>query len=422
MSADLPRLRATLGDPALARLVAALRRRLELGRPLSGSLTLAAATPEERVALDTLLGRAATRGNSLRVDIDILAETLAVAGICASLQEAVELLEGPVVAHKDLKRRLLQAWAETHADARVAFASWPAMTAWLEDLFAQGTLKRLAPEPPQAAFLLSEIARMIAALPAQGDPLAGFAAKLYGDAHALDAGSPLATLAVRAAARLGGVQEFADDAEGRREAWAAVGVLCDELSTPVLLFNLPAAGDTPTARLLRSALADAEPAYLSLRHLLRWPLATDPALAGGEIFVCENPTIVALAAERLGSRSAPLVCVNGQFATPAKTLLRQLTTAGARLRYHGDFDGGGLTIACRVIVDLGASPWRFCASDYQAAPKGKPISPESIPACPWDPALSDALRSEARAVHEEAVAEDLLRDLSSSSYDQKAQT
>jgi len=51
------------------------------------------------------------------------------------------------------------------------------------------------------------------------------AARLFGDAHALDAGSPRATLAVRAAALLGGVI-FEDDAEGRR---TSVTVAADEL-------------------------------------------------------------------------------------------------------------------------------------------------------------------------------------------------
>jgi uncharacterized protein (TIGR02679 family) len=421
MPVDLPRLRATLGDTAFTRLRAALRRRLELGRPLTGSLTLSAARTAERHALDTLLGRPPTRGDSLRVDLDVLSETLTLAGICVSLQEAVETLDGPVTMRRDEEHRLLQAWRDVHKDALNVFAPWPALTPWLEELFTIGTLKRLTREPSAGSSLLSEVARLVALLPAHGEPLAGLAARLYGDAHALDAGSPLATLAVRASARFGGLHEFCDDSEGRREAWAAVGILCDELSTPALVFNLPSAGNTPAARLLRTARADGEPVYLSLRYLLLWPLSCDPALAGQDVFICENPTIVALAARKLGARCAPLVCVNGQFATPAKTLLRQLSSAGARLRYHGDFDAGGLTIARRVIAEHGAIPWRMSAADYEAASKGKPLLAESIPACPWDPALSEILRQEARAVHEEAVAEDLLKDLTIGSHDPKFQ-
>jgi len=103
-------------------------------------------------------------------------------------------------------------------------------------------------------------------------------------------------------------------------AWASAGVTCDELSTPALVLNLPATGETPLGRLLRSARADAEPLHVSLRLLLRHPLRDDPALAQREGFVCENPTIVALAAAGIGRACAPLVCVNGQFATPSVVL------------------------------------------------------------------------------------------------------
>lgn len=408
---DLPRLQATLGQPALARLLDALRQRLERGRPLTGKLSLSAATADERLAVDQLLGRAPTRGDSLRIDLDFLAETLADAGLCQSLHEAVECLRGPVTDLRARDQALASEWARLRAKASVDFSAWPVLSVWLDELFTSGLLKRLSSaDPVRAGELLAETARVAAALPAHGEAIAAFAARLFGDAHALDPGTPRATLAVRVAALLGDV-DFEDDAEGRRTAWASVGVLCDELSTPALVFNLPTQQDTPLTRLLQAARSDSEPLHLSLRLLLLWALETDPALAGLDIFVCENPTIVALAARRLGPRCAPLVCVNGQFATPVKILLRQLHAAGARLRYHGDFDAGGLAIARRVIEEHSATPWRMEAADYLAAPKGKPIAPGTLPDSPWDPALSDSMRKALRAVHEEAVADTLLNDL-----------
>jgi len=414
MPVDPLRLQTTLGDPALARLLEALRRRLERGRPLTGALTLNDATDSERRALDELLGRSTTRGGSARVDLDFLAEILADAGLCSSLREAVETLLGHVSDRRAAAEADARAWTTVHAQAEATLAPWPPLATWLDELIATGSLKRLASDPSDAAHLLHDIAILARALPTRGEPLAALAAGLFGDAHALDAGTPRATLAVRAAARLGGVAEFSDDTEGRREAWASVEVLCDELSTPALVLNLPAAGDTPTGRLLRTARSDGEPVHLALRHLLLWPLATDTALRNRDIFVCENPTIVALAARKLGKRCPPLVCVNGQFATPAKTLLHQLASAGARLRYHGDFDAGGLTIARRVIAEHGAVPWRLGVADYLAAPKGKLLPRDAALVSPWDPALAEAMRNEGRSVHEEAVADLLLGDLASS--------
>ena len=411
---DLHRLLATLGQPDLVRLVDALQRRLERGRSLTGPLTLEAATSSERDAADQLLGRNVTRGDTLQIDLDFLSETLSDAGLCTSLREAVETLRGPVIDRRAQDQSRALAWTDVYARSRVRLSPWPVLALWLDELFASGLIKRLAStDPSRADRLVADMALIAAALPVRAEPLATFAARLFGDAHALDAGSPRATLAVRAAALLGGVI-FEDDSEGRRTALAAVGVLSDELSTPALVFNLPASDATPLARLLRNALADAEPVHLALRLLLLWPIESDPALAGLTIFVCENPTIVALAVRRLGPRCAPLVCVNGQFATPIKILLRQLHAAGARLRYHGDFDVGGLRIARRVMEEHGASPWRMGVADYLAAPKGKPIAVDGLLESPWDPALADAMRETRKAVHEEAMADLLLLDLSSS--------
>ncbi len=253
------------------------------------------------------------------------------------------------------------------------------------------------------------------ALPARAEPLAAVAARLFGNAHALDPGTPRASLAVRAAARIGGVR-FENGSEGRRAAWASVGVMCNELSTPALVFNLRTVGDTPLAGMLQHARHGIEPVHLSLRLLLHWPLGDDPTLREREIFVCENPTIVTLAADRLGFRCAPLICGNGQFATPLLVLLRQLRAAGARVRYHGDFDPAGLAIARRVMAESGARPWRFGAEDYLAVPKGERFSGQPG-TTPWDEALRAAMAEDGRAVHEEAVFDLLAADLARAGSD-----
>ncbi len=446
---DLARLRSTFASPEFARLIDALQKRLELGRPLTGTLTLSAATPVERDALDGLLGRKSTRGASLQVDLDFLAVTLRDAGICDDLASAVEALRGPVLDRRGLAAEREEAWSAFWRSTSDEFASLPLLQPWFAKLASLGSMKRLCNDSPATATtLIGEIARVAKALPAAAEPLASFAARLFGagDARerALDhlegtlartyrstsavphdpsfrgwawtedtAGwvdpTSRATLALRAAARIGSIT-FMDDAEGRRAAWASVGVMCDELSTPALVFNLSARGDTPLARLLQSAVQDAEPVHVSLRLLLRSPLTEDSGIAGKEVFVCENPTIVALAATRLGRACAPLVCVNGQFATPSLVLLRQLRDAGAQLRYHGDFDPAGLLIARRVMNECGAKAWRFSAADYATAPKGVRFA-GAPGATPWDEELRNVMHIAGYAVHEEAVFASLAEDL-----------
>ena len=140
-----------------------------------------------------------------------------------------------------------------------------------------GVVKRLAGGSPVAGReLLDAVASVVAALPtSSGESLSTFAARVTGRAHALDDGSPLGTLALGAARALAGLGPRGRDespAEARREAWAAVGVLCDELSSIVLTLGLP--GDASGAgRLLAAAGASGEPVWLTLRQLVRTPAA-----------------------------------------------------------------------------------------------------------------------------------------------------
>jgi uncharacterized protein (TIGR02679 family) len=111
-------------------------------------------------------------------------------------------------------------------------------------------------------------------------------------------------------------------------------------------------------------------------------------------------------------RLLPLVCVSGHPAAAATVLLRQLVSANAEVRYHGDFDWSGITTANGIVDRFGARPWRFDALAYRAAadrggPKlhGRPV------AATWDPTLADAMCAEGIKIEEERVLPDLLTDL-----------
>jgi len=107
-------------------------------------------------------------------------------------------------------------------------------------------------------------------------------------------------------------------------------------------------------------------------------------VAGREAYVCENPTIVAVAADRLGRRCAPLICTEGMPSASQRMLWRQFQ----------------------------ARPWRFGADDYRDAASiaGCPLE-APVPAALWDERLAPAMRERGQAVHEEAVAETLLQEL-----------
>ncbi len=411
---DLVRLRQTLGVPALNWLIRRLRARMERGEPLEGSVSLAGASPEQRDAVARLFGRKPTRAAGLTVDLKKLADVLARAEMCDSLAEAVVALSGPVENRVEEHALRERQWSEVYHNAERRLSERSDLLPWLAELRGTGLLVRLCgQDPEQAGTLLRQAADVALRFPMQGVALAELAAKAAGDSHALDPGRPLGTLVLRAAALLTGV-ERTDDAQARRDAWAGAGVLCDELSGPVLTLNLTADPDSLTGRALQLHAEHGEPYRLSVRQLLRHPPRFEGIASGRTVFLCENVNVLAAAANRLGPRGAPIVCTDGQPKTASRLLLNSLAAAGARLVYHGDFDWPGVGIANLILQRHAASPWRMSVDDYRAAPDGAPLKGKPV-AASWDARLEPAMTARGRSVHEEQVLDILLADLTAPS-------
>nr|WP_315402339.1 TIGR02679 family protein [uncultured Duganella sp.] len=394
------RLQRLLGGAALLALRRRLRGRYERGFD-GGIVTLGGLTDAERAALAGILGRRGGQGATMRVDIADLDAALRHAALANSLRDALQLLDGPIV-----DRSAQQADSRAQWEGVRAACSEPRLASLLASARGLGVLKRLAGADPVLGARLCEAAgRVLERLPARAaQARSHLAADVLGDAHGLDPGRPEATLVLgvlrRRVADDSDEQLEPDSEETVRETWAGAGVMVNELARPVLFLNLPGA----------LALAG-EPAYLSLRALLR--VAPCWQVAGMPVYVCENPNLVAMAADALGAGCAPLVCTDGMPAAAQRTLLKQLGAAGASLRYHGDFDWPGIVIGNIVMREFGAAPWRFSALDYSAAvvAAGRPLGTAAV-AAEWDASLASTMQAKGYAIDEESVAEPLLRDLS----------
>ncbi|HEY6278107.1 MAG TPA: SbcC/MukB-like Walker B domain-containing protein, partial [Streptosporangiaceae bacterium] len=90
-----PKLHRLLGGEPVAWLLRRARDRLEAGRPLTGAVTLPAATPDQRRAVERLTGRAARSGASLSVSLAEVDRILRDSGAAqGGLAEAVTRLTG----------------------------------------------------------------------------------------------------------------------------------------------------------------------------------------------------------------------------------------------------------------------------------------------------------------------------------------
>jgi uncharacterized protein (TIGR02679 family) len=401
--------------PEYRRLLDAARRSLErTGGDLTRTVTVKIPDDSERRAIIGITGK--YRPEGIRVLAVRLAD-LDQAVLEATGEGLARLLErlGPRLKDSPAERRRLA--DEREAAIRSAEDSFPTARGWfhvwIAELAADGSLTRLvntgeAGQLRQAARIIEWVERRIEirAAPMQ---LAELAATITGDTKALNHGTTLATLVLRALAfRLG--TDRPKTTEERRDLWDRSGVIVDDMASRVLVLNLPADGDG-LGEWLTSAKTYGIPFYVTLHQLITMPITVRACQL---VRACENPAILRRAAGELGADAQPLICTEGQPSTAFHRLAAAITKTGGRLAYHGDFDWPGIAIANGIIVRHKAHPWRLATADYETAIKNNAdyVSLAGTPRpTPWAPTLAAAMTAHGRAVYEESVAGDLIMDL-----------
>ncbi|MEU8798684.1 TIGR02679 family protein [Spirillospora sp. NPDC048819] len=396
-----------LRDADLKPLWSELHRRFSTGAQVS-RVTVKGLDGGQRAALADLLGMDRYPPPTVSLPVASLDAVLLELTGCDA-RTVTEEIRGPIGdrardrRERERERAALWEWLAGHP----VVTAEPALLGWVADVRRQGLVSASV---PSTRALLERALKVLAALPADGVPLASFATGVLGDSHALDDGGRLSGLVLRARAVLQGA-EPPGDAQERRALWELAGVECDALSTSVLVAGLRPAGPSVLAPVLRMWAGAGQASAVTLQQLRD---SHDLRLDVPEVWVTENPTVLALAVRRFGDRCPPLVCSSGWPNSAVIRLLRTLGGSGATLRYHGDFDGEGLRIAAYVMAKTGARPWRMSSGDYLAALDAAPgphPPPGRVTEAPWDDGLAQALVARDAAVLEEAVAGSLLADM-----------
>jgi uncharacterized protein (TIGR02679 family) len=408
---DPERLQRLLGAPELGWLVDRIRIRLERGEPVDGTVTLVGATPEQRRAAARLLGHRVGRGTSLSIPLPEVEAALRRAGVGCGLRAAVETVAGRPVRDQAAERaeqiQHFQDVLEAARRSRLSGQTWHA--AWLDSITRDSTLVRLIRNGQHS--MLTQATAVLERLPDGADEpavlLPALAEAVTGDTEALNA-TPLASLVLRALALREAVPRPAGQ-EAERALWSAAGVVTDDLSSQVLVLNVRAGGDR-LGSWLTEAAESGEPFRITLHQLTAMsilPLAID-------LHVCQNPSVLRVAAAQLGSGSAPLVCTEGEPSVACYRLLQTAVATGTRVRWHSDLDWPGLRATAAAVKRLGAVPWLMGADDYRAL---LPASSEPLRGTaadsPWDPALAELMQASGRAVTEDLQLPALLADLAS---------
>ena len=396
--------------PEYLRLLAAARRSLErTGGDLTGSVSVKHPDDAERKAIIGITGQYRPEG--------VAQITVRLADLDAAVREATgsglaELLGriGAPLRNRPAERERLagarEAMVRSGENSFLGAEDW--YGAWLAETARDGTLTKLANAGEQAWF--GQAVRVLEAVARRDTPvlLQALAAEITGDTHALDHGTTLSMLVLRGLAARSGVPRPATT-EDRREVWDVSGIIVDDLASRVLVLNLPASG-SGLGDWLSGAAALGTPFYVTLQQLVALPVS----VALPFVYVCENPAILRRASGVLGAASLPLICTEGRPSTAFHRLASSVTAGGGELRYHGDFDWPGVSIAGAVLARHGAVPWRLRAADYLAGVRADAdyvaLSGAAQPT-PWDPALASVMAETGRVVYEESVADALIADL-----------
>lgn len=400
--------------PGLERIIdrAALRR--ERRGPFGDAkVRLQALTEQEADALDGLPwpGRRRTfvSGDSPTIGLLRFEAALEAGGLRPEVLYARAL--GRPVRDLPGENRARRATREAFAAAKLAdrrVRDRPVLQAWLERACTAGHIGPSDAETLDAALRVVE--RLTPARSAdrfRDEELvdrAVLAAELFdGRPHALDGDTKLERLTRSLLVAL----TCLDGAARPRSVWDAAGVEVDATSTVVLTLNLAPRGEEPLERALRAQRGSHVVLTLGQlrRGVARWP--------PNDVFVCENPSVLRAAERALGDGCPPLVCGSGWPTDAVRELLEQLRSAGATLRYHGDFDLAGVAIFRHLERDIGVQPWCFDVEAYRAAlarcePRNLPPV-TSAQAASGD--LEHALQTSGREIPEELLVEDLLGSL-----------
>ncbi len=414
-----PRLAARLASlgieryaaPEYRRLLAAARRSLErTGGALAGRISVPDPDDAERKAIIGITG-VHVRAGASRMTVPLAALDAATRqGADCGLVELLAALGGPLRDRPADNASLTAARAGlvSLAEASPLHESGTWFREWLRDMRRDGTLTRLAPQPETLRHAVRVLEYLSGRATSAAGPIAlpALAAQITGDTKALNHGTALATVVLRALALQAGTARPASAAE-RRELWDRAGAIVDDLASRVLVLNLVAEGEGLGAW-LSSAARYGTPLQVTLHQLT----AHQVQVSCPRIYACENPAILRRACAELGPACPPLVCTEGRPSTAFHRLLSlAVRGGGAELWYHGDFDWPGVAITADVIARYAGQPWRMAACDYRmASGSGLPLTGDPVDT-PWDAELREAMLGEGRAVYEEMVDDQLIDDL-----------
>ncbi len=251
--------------------------------------------------------------------------------------------------------------------------------------------------------------------------LAVFAAKICGNPHYFDRGTPGGQLLANGICCIMG-QALPENAHQWKELLLRAGIAPDYVSSMVHAYGIGLKIPEGRHPALEAFRVRREACVITLENLRNAVGAWAP---GKRVFVVENEMVFSFLTEQLRGRDADvgLLCTSGQLRTAAVKLLELFAGAGYRIWYSGDMDPEGIEIADRLWkrfkgsgFDGGVEIWRMSPEDYGRGISGEVLKESRLTRLdkvehPVLKETADCVREKKRAAYQENILEALLGDL-----------
>ncbi len=222
-----------------------------------------------------------------------------------------------------------------------------------------------------------------------------------GDPHALDEATALGGLVLAALT----VAHVVAAGSRTRAAWSAVGVDLDDLTGGLLTLGLRPAG----WQLPHDAIVTLPPRVL---NTVDW---APPPQPGSTVFITENPSVIAAAADHTTTTPVHMICTSGTPAASEIAALSGLVIKGWNVQVRADFDVAGIEHVRGLLDGIpGALPWRMSSREYEALARTERMTIPLLglaPETPWDARLQQVMTEYGVAVYEESLLPELLEDV-----------
>lgn len=244
--------------------------------------------------------------------------------------------------------------------------------------------------------------------------LAVFSGFVMKDPHALDGDVPCGQLFLHLlASRLN--RPYPANAEERDDLYFENGILCDSISSTVTQVGLCLKDGPAEHPAFMSFRQRHECCTLSLANLNRLISASSPT---GRAYLVENQMLFSQLCDHAARFHSPLICTSGQLQVAVLRLLDMLTASGTTLFYAGDFDGGGISIAAKLLnrYPNHLHLWHMSVQDYGQCKSHKRLTDKSrqllslANGTPLEP-LAHTVQAANYAGYQELLLEQLIPDL-----------